>query len=131
LQEVPGAILGLQEIVARFGKENVFIVSRCGKTMEKRSETWLFDTIDICRRTGFLRSNIRFCRDVSGPRGKGPIAAELGLSHFVDDKEEAIESIWDDAAGNSRKAVKRHAGQLFHFARSGAGSVAPTWKRKW
>ena len=66
---------------------------------------------------------------MSGPRGKGPIAAKIGLSHFVDDKEEAIESIWADAAGNSREAVILHTGQHFHFARSGTGNVAPIWKK--
>ena len=119
----------MREIVARFGKENVFIVSRVGETMRSKAETWLHDTMNICGRTGILRSNIRFCEKVSGPMGKGPIAAELGLSHFVDDKEEAIESIWADAAGNSREAVILHTGQLFHFARSGTGNVAPIWKK--
>ena len=127
--EVPNALDTLRLIVGRFGQENVFIISRVGRNMRKLAEIWLHDTMNICGRTGILRRNIRFCADVSGPNGKGPIAADLGLSHFVDDKEKAIESIWADTAGNSREAIIRHAGQLFHFARSGTGNVAPVWFR--
>ena len=98
--------------------------------MRAASEKWLFQTIDICRRTGFLRSNLRFCTEVSGPDGKGVIAEELKLTHFVDDRDDALASVYSDAAGNAGASIDRHGGQLFHFGRH--GNIPPgaySWPR--
>merc|ERR1712196_53039 len=54
---------------------------------------------NICGRTGLLRKNIHFCRETSGPQDKGVVAATLGLSHFVDDKDENLWSVYSDPAG--------------------------------
>merc|ERR1712137_1362168 len=82
------------------------------------SKIWLHETMDICGQTGLIKSNIHFCRDCVGQKGKGPVAADLQLSHFVDDKDENLRSIFEDPAGNSRQAIERHNGKLFHFAQA-------------
>ena len=126
---VPGALEAIARIVRKFGRQNVFIISRVGPVMRAKSETWLHRTVDICRKTGLLRQNIRFCKDVTGARGKGVIAASLGLSHFIDDKDGALESVYSDPHGNAREAIERHDGQLYHFPRSGLGGGPPSAAR--
>jgi hypothetical protein len=131
--EAPGALAAVRELVRRFGAKNVFIVSKVSRKMEILSETWLHKTMDICGQTGLLKSNIHFCRDCVGSKGKGPVAAALQLSHFVDDKDENLWSVFEDPAGNSREAIERHNGQLFHFARSGLAELPPPehkWRRR-
>jgi hypothetical protein len=119
--EAPGAMDGVKELVNRFGAENVHVVSKLtvGSAMETNSKTWLFKTMDICRRTGMLRKNVHFVNDISGPLGKGVIAQKLGLSHFIDDKGGALDAVASDREGNSIESINKHDGQLFHFARSG------------
>ena len=123
--EVPNAMMALQRIVLFFGAENVFIISKCRGAMRRNSEFWLHDVMDVCGRTGLRKENIHFCDEVGGPDGKGPLAATLGISHFVDDSDEALASLWEDGAGNTRAAIEQHNGKLFWFARSGIGYEAP------
>jgi len=123
--EVPGAMDSMAELVRAFGPQNVFIVSKVGRMMEALSQTWLHQTMNICGRTGLLRENIHFCRECTGPQGKGVVAATLGLSHFVDDKDENLWSVYNDPAGNSRCVIDQLGGLLFHFARSGVKSRPP------
>lgn len=123
--EAPGAMEALAEIVLRFGAPNVFVISRVGCAMQRVSEIWLHETMHICQRTGLLRQNIHFCPEVEGPCGKGPIAAKLGITHFVDDKDSALRSVFQDSAGNSGRCIERHGGQLFFFSRSGLGDEPP------
>lgn len=67
-------------------KDNVFVVSKCGANIERKSREWL----DHCRFhevTGVPKEHLHFCRD---RRDKAPIAQKLGLTHFVDDKLEVL-----------------------------------------
>jgi len=124
--EAPGAIGALTEIASRIGPKNVYIVSKVGGAMQNLSEIWLHETMDICGRTGIPKANIHFCRDIEGPNGKGPIASDLRLTHFVDDKDEALRAVYEDRAGNARATIDQHNGQLFHFGRSGVGQTPPS-----
>jgi len=121
----PYAMKAVERLVHSFGADNVFIVSKCGEAMQQKTRTWLFRTMNICSTTGFLKDNANFCRDGTGPHGKGPIAGNLELSHFVDDKDENLWSVYEDPAGNSQPAIKRHNGMLFHFSRGGADDRPP------
>jgi len=49
----------------------------------------------------------------------------LGLSHFIDDKWEVLQSVLEDKAGNSGDLVRRFKGILMHFARNGLGHCKP------
>lgn len=121
----PGAMESLTEIVRRFGPENVFVISKVLGRMRKMSETWLYETMDICVTTGLLRENVFFCDEVHGENGKGAIAETLGITHFVDDRDDALWAVYEDPVGNSGLAVEQCDGQLFHFARSGTGIRRP------
>eukprot|EP00928_Gymnodinium_smaydae_P011983 TRINITY_DN14384_c1_g1_i2.p1 TRINITY_DN14384_c1_g1~~TRINITY_DN14384_c1_g1_i2.p1 ORF type:complete len:725 (+),score=131.97 TRINITY_DN14384_c1_g1_i2:45-2177(+) len=129
--EAPGAFQALRRIVKLFGPENVFLVSKVspGGLMQRKVEKWLHQTCNIGSLCGVLQKNIFFVKKVFGAEGKGPVASALGLSHFVDDKVEALTSVYDDEAGNSAKAVRKHSGVLLHFAKGGVGSEKPHYSR--
>ena len=131
--EAPEAMASVAEIVKLFGPENVFIVSKLklGSKMETQSRTWLFQTMDICTRTGLLEKNIYFVNDYTGLEGKGVMAAKLGLSHFVDDKDINLKTIYEDTVGNSQSSIARHRGLLFHFRRSGLLEGKPPRPSSW
>lgn len=83
---MPGALDGLAALVAaRFGAA-VHLVSKCGEQTEARTLEWLAHH-DFYARTGVLPEHVHFCRTRAA---KAPIAAELGVTHFVDDKLEVL-----------------------------------------
>ncbi len=88
--------------------------------MEKVSKAWLLDVIEIEDIPGFNPNNIHFSAKIWGPRGKGRIAKSFGLAHMIDDKDEALLSVYE--ALQKRGAKFPSYGQLFHFARSGSGT---------
>lgn len=126
--EADGALDAVKKITQVFGPSNTFLVSkvRPGGRMHRRMELWLHETINFCEVTGLPKENIIFVRTVDGPTGKGVACQKLGISHFVDDKIEVLQSVFDDEAGNSRILVERHQGLLFHFSKGGYSQVPPT-----
>ncbi len=83
---VHGAFSGLHRLVdERFGTE-VYLVSKCGLSTERRTLEWLEDR-RFYRRTGVLPGHARFCR---GRREKADVCAALGITHFVDDRLEVL-----------------------------------------
>ena len=120
----PAAFQALAKIVKRFGRENTFILSKCTGEMRDKTEVWLFETMNICGgEIGFKKENVHFCRSRQGRNGKGGIATSLQLSHFVDDNDECLWSVYQE--GNSKAAVERHSGKFFHMARGAAGRHPP------
>ena len=83
---MPGAFDGLAALVARRFGTAVHLVSKCGALTEARTRDWLAHH-DFYARTGVPKDHLHFCRTRAG---KAPIAAELGLTHFVDDKLEVL-----------------------------------------
>jgi len=64
----------------------VHLVSKCGEQTEARTRHWLAHH-DFHARTGVRPEHVHFCRTRPA---KAPIAADLGLTHFVDDKLEVL-----------------------------------------
>jgi hypothetical protein len=120
-------MLSIRELVKRFGADNVFIISKAGPRMAKLSKAWLLEVMALEDITGFNPNNIHFSAKISGPRGKGRIAKCLGITHMIDDKDEALLSVYD--ALHEKGAKFPAHGQLFHFARSGSGTPPPC--KKW
>lgn len=122
-----GAFEGLTRLVQLFGPQNVFLVSKVhiGGSMHQRVERWLHETCMICQRTGLLRQNIFFTNSKNGYDGKGVVAGRLGLSHFVDDSFEVLESVFSDPCGNAGDDIRAKHGKLFHFASGGTGNRLP------
>jgi len=69
----------------RFG-ERVYIVSKCGPTIQAKSREWL-----VHRRfteiTGIPPERVRFCRT---REEKAPICKRLGITHFIDDRYDVL-----------------------------------------
>jgi hypothetical protein len=64
----------------------VYVVSKCGVQTERRTRHWLADQ-GFFDHTGIRPEDVRFCRT---RQAKAPIAAELDLTHFVDDHMEVL-----------------------------------------
>jgi len=124
--EAPGAFDAVREIVRSFGPRNVFLVSKVqlGGPMHQQTERWLQE-MGFFEKTGVLSTSVVFVSAVSGLAGKGVVASRLGLSHFVDDKLEVLQSVISDVAGNAGDFVRRFRGVLFHFASGGSGCKLP------
>lgn len=77
---VPGAFDTLARLAPLF--EQVWLVSKCGERVQRSSRQWL-DHHDFAARTGIPRDHLRFCRTRPD---KAVHCAELGITHFIDDK---------------------------------------------
>jgi hypothetical protein len=82
----PGVFDALARLVNEKFGEHAYVVSKCGQRTQDRSVEWLAHH-RFSERTGISLDRVRFCRERSG---KAPIAAALGLTHFVDDKLEVL-----------------------------------------
>ena len=76
----------LPAVVEHFGGR-VWIVSKCGAKVRARTLDW-FAHHRFFERTGIDSANVRFCRE--RPQ-KAYICAELGITHFVDDRLDVLE----------------------------------------
>jgi hypothetical protein len=81
-------VLGAFDALAALGGafDAVHLVSKCGEDTSRRTLEWLAHH-DFAGRTGIGPDRVHFCRTRAE---KGPIAADLGLTHFVDDKLEVL-----------------------------------------
>ena len=77
---VPEALETLARLVPRF--EEVWLISKCGERVQRNTLQWL-DHQEFAARTGIPRGNVRFRRRRPD---KAIHCAELGITHFVDDK---------------------------------------------
>ena len=62
-----------------------------------------------------LKDNIIFTDRKTGNLGKGPVAVEHGITHFIDDSLPVLQSIYDHTLASTEKEPKA----LFYFPRSG------------
>ena len=129
--EVPGAMRALGRCIRHFGPANVFTLSKCSGEMRRKTEIWLTQTMKVCDPSiGMRLENILYSRTRSGPQGKGEVAERLRLrlSHFVDDNDECLRSVYEE--GRSQEQVEQHRGRFFHMARGGEGWRSP-WPKDW
>jgi hypothetical protein len=84
---VTGAYDAVREIVECYGADNVFIISKCGEVIEGRTRRWLTGN-GFYTYTGFSPTNLYFCHTRAE---KAPIAEALGLTDFVDDRQDVLE----------------------------------------
>ncbi|WP_350281357.1 hypothetical protein [Kribbella sp. HUAS MG21] len=84
---VPGAFDAIARLVPLFGE--TWLVSKCGPRIQRRSLDWLRHH-RFFERTGIPEDNVRFC--LQRPE-KAIHCAELGITHFVDDKPDVIAAI--------------------------------------
>ncbi|WP_236030407.1 hypothetical protein [Paractinoplanes lichenicola] len=84
---MPEAFATLARLVPQF--DEVWLVSKCGERVRRSTRLWL-DHHDFAGRTGIPRDNVRFC--LRRPE-KAIHCAELGITHFVDDKLDVHEAL--------------------------------------
>lgn len=84
---VPGAFAAIARLVPLFG--DAWLVSKCGPRIQQRSLEWLRHH-RFFEQTGIAEGNVRFC--LRRPE-KALHCAELGITHFVDDKADVIAAI--------------------------------------
>lgn len=82
-----GCFDAIAALVPRF--EGVWLVSKCGPSVEEKSLAWLAHH-RFYERTGVPHGNVRFCR--KRPE-KAIHARELGLTHFVDDRRDVLQHL--------------------------------------
>ena len=82
----PGVFDALARLASEKFGDHAYVVSKCGQRTQDKSLEWLAHH-RFSERTGISLERVRFCRERSG---KAPIAEELGLTHFVDDKLEVL-----------------------------------------
>ena len=82
----------VKAIVALFGAENVFIISKARKKMADASLAKL-RARNFFEYTGLLMENVYFCEERIQ---KKPFAESLGITHFVDDRWSVLEHLDPD-----------------------------------
>lgn len=86
---IEGAVASIKLIVNAIGRENTFIISRAGATTAGKSLIWLNEYKVVGRGSSQIDiMNIRFCFE---RRDKTPIATELQLDAFIDDKADVLQ----------------------------------------
>lgn len=83
---IPGAFDSIKEIAA---KHDVWLISKCGARVQERTRDWLEDR-DFFEITGVNPEQMIFCK--TRPE-KAVIAERLGLSVFIDDRDDIIDSM--------------------------------------
>lgn len=82
----------VKAIVALFGAENVFIISKARTKMADASLAKLHDR-NFFKYAGLLIENVYFCKERIQ---KKPITESLGITHFVDDRWSVLEHLDPD-----------------------------------
>jgi hypothetical protein len=83
-----GAILALQRLNDLF-QGRVWVISKCGPRIQQRTEQWL-DYHHFFEQTAISAAQVRFYRQ--RPE-KAIHCAELGVTHFVDDRNDVLEHL--------------------------------------
>lgn len=81
----------ITRLVQNFGSENIFIISKCGEKVQKKSREWL-EHKDFFRLTGFNPDHLNFCLE---RHEKAGIAQTLHLTHFIDDRYSVLKYMVD------------------------------------
>ncbi len=81
----PAALEVIRRLVEHYDG-NVWLVSKCGPRIESRTRRWL-EFQGFYNATGVSRDHLRFCRKRRHKRGH---CAELGITHFVDDRVDVL-----------------------------------------
>ncbi|MGC1184369.1 MAG: hypothetical protein WBA31_04350 [Candidatus Dormiibacterota bacterium] len=85
---VPGAFKELGDLTLRFGRR-VHVISKCGPSVEGKTRSWL-RSHDFFEITGIPTDNLHFVRT---REEKAPICEALGVTHFIDDRVDVLQSM--------------------------------------
>jgi hypothetical protein len=85
---VPDAFEGVRQLVDENGWDNVYLISKCGSQVQHKTMHWL-EHHDFWRKTGVAAHHdwMFFVRE---RRDKAPLARELRLDRFIDDRWDVL-----------------------------------------
>ncbi len=89
---IDGALEAISDLVADERVEDVVLVSKCGLRIRQNTEEFLLSS-NFYAKTTLSESNVIFC--FTRPE-KGIIAEDLGLTHFIDDREDVLANMPDN-----------------------------------
>lgn len=110
-----GALEALRRLTIAY-EGRVWLVSKCGANVQRRTRAWLAHH-DFFALTGIAEENLRFCK--TRPE-KAPICQELGITCFIDDRYDILDSM------RGLVPVLLWFGQ--EHSRSPRIHAAPTWR---
>lgn len=84
--EVPAAIQTLTYFTSFIDPEDIFLISKCSESIEKKTRQWL-EYRYFFKETGLLAENLIFCRNRAD---KARISEELSITHFIDDRHSVL-----------------------------------------
>jgi hypothetical protein len=86
-EQMLSAFDSIQQLVEkRFGPEKVFLVSKCGANMQRKTAEWLRHH-KFYELTGVREDHVHFCLERNG---KAPICQKFGINIFIDDRLEVL-----------------------------------------
>ena len=83
-------------LVDLVGPETFYFISKAKPPMQAKIRVWMDQIMNFWRRTGALEKNLVFCPEATGPDGKWPIAKRLGITHFIDDRVDALDDLLNE-----------------------------------
>ena len=86
---VENAFESIKKLVDKYGKENIYLVSKCGESTQKKTLLWLEHT-RFFEITGMHESNVYFCEE---RWQKSLICDEHGINIFIDDRYSVLEHL--------------------------------------
>lgn len=81
-KSVENAFQYVHLIVEKFGKQNTFLVSKCGVRTEERTLAWLSHH-HFFEKTGVVPDKVHFCRE---RKDKRKLCQRFGIDIFIDDR---------------------------------------------
>ncbi|MDH5179593.1 MAG: hypothetical protein OEZ39_17040 [Gammaproteobacteria bacterium] len=85
----PGAFEGVARLVETFGRQNVWLVSKAGPGVQRKTWFWL-EHHDFYARTGLKPAHVRFCLRRDEKAGH---CEALGINYFIDDRLDVLDYI--------------------------------------
>mmetsp|Transcript_21649 Transcript_21649/g.35194 ORF Transcript_21649/g.35194 Transcript_21649/m.35194 type:complete len:166 (-) Transcript_21649:526-1023(-) len=86
---LPFAFEMTRHLVGKFGAQNMFIVSKAGVEMERKTRHWL-TTSHFYSRTKFVKEQVVFVREY---HEKANLVQSLGINVFLDDSVKVVRSL--------------------------------------
>lgn len=83
---LPDALEVIPQLVRHPNISDVYLISKCGPVVEEGTKDF-FKRTNFYKQTGIVEKNVFFCRK---REDKAPIAASIGITHFVDDREDVL-----------------------------------------
>lgn len=79
---VEDAIPSIAQIVKELGSQNVFLVSKCSESIQRKTLMWL-EAQNFFKTTHMYRHQVLFCRD---RKAKAEVVQEHTIDTFIDDR---------------------------------------------